>query len=96
MRNALAEVNETIDEDDKIEYGKNVSLLGDDGIDSFAFVCLISSVEEEIETVCGKTINLMDDQSLFEDNNRNPFETMSMLEQYISEKMTGALLCLKK
>ncbi len=87
LRDALVEVNDTIDEDEKIEYGKNVTLLGDGGVDSFAFVCLISSIEEKIADMFGKEIVLMDD-SLLEEN-RNPFETIGSLEQYIFEKMNG-------
>ncbi|MFR3358321.1 MAG: hypothetical protein ACLTSD_02465 [Eubacterium sp.] len=53
VQTAINEVNE--DADEKLEYAKDTALFGKNGgIDSFSFVTLISSIEEQIQEQFGE------------------------------------------
>lgn len=84
VKKAIEEVNE--DADEKIEYDSGVVLFGKKGgMDSFAFVTLISSIEEQIMEQFGMELYLVSDEVY--EKKYNPFATIGSLEKYIFEKM---------
>ena len=84
VEKAIEDVNE--DADEKLEYAKTTSLFGkSDGIDSFSFVTLISSIEEQILEEFNKEVYLVSEQVY--EKKYNPFATIGSLEEYILEKI---------
>lgn len=84
VKKAIEDVNE--DADEKLEYAKTTSLFGkSDGIDSFSFVTLISSIEEQILEEFNKEVYLVSEQVY--EKKYNPFATIGSLEEYILEKI---------
>ena len=81
VQTAINEVNE-----EKLEYAKDTALFGKNGgIDSFSFVTLISSIEEQIQEQFDKEIYLVSEQVY--EKKYNPFATIGSLEEYILEKL---------
>lgn len=84
VQTAINEVNE--DADEKLEYAKDTALFGKNGgIDSFSFVTLISSIEEQIQEQFDKEIYFVSEQVY--EKKYNPFATIGSLEEYILEKL---------
>ena len=84
VKKAIEDVNE--DADEKLEYAKTTSLFGkSDGVDSFSFVTLISSIEEQILEEFNKEVYLVSEQVY--EKKYNPFATIGSLEEYILEKI---------
>lgn len=84
VKKAIEDVNE--DADEKLEYAKTTSLFGkSDGIDSFSFVTLISSIEEQILEEFNKEVYLVSERVY--EKKYNPFATIGSLEEYILEKI---------
>jgi len=80
---SIEEINEFLDENEKIKLSLNTFLLGDkSNLDSLKFFNLILSIERKIKDNLNKEILLTDnDESIFESNN---FKTVRDLRDYIS------------
>lgn len=80
---SVKEINEFLDENEKIKLSLNTFLLGDkSSLDSLKFFNLILSIERKIKDNLNKDILLTDnDESIFESNN---FKTVRDLRDYIS------------
>ena len=84
VEKALEEVNE--DADERVDYAKETKLFGKGGgLDSFSFVTLISSIEEQIQEQFGKEVYLVSDEAY--EKKYNPFATIASLEEYILEQV---------
>ena len=83
VQTAINEVNE--DADEKLEYADTALFGKNGGIDSFSFVTLISSIEEQIQEQFDKEIYLVSEQVY--EKKYNPFATIGSLEEYILEKL---------
>ena len=84
VEKALEEVNE--DADERVDYAKETKLFGKGGgLDSFSFVTLISSIEEQIQEQFGKEVYLVSDEVY--EKKYNPFATIASLEEYILEQV---------
>ncbi len=87
VQKAIAEMNEDAEEDEVLEYGTDVELFGKDkGVNSFSFVTMISSIEDQIYDEYGKEVYLVSPDAY--EKGYNPFETIGTLEQYIAEVIT--------
>ncbi len=89
LMEAINEINEDMDENEKIVYALDSVLFGKGaGMDSFSFVNLISNIEDRIYDEFDKEVYLVTPDVYEKDY--NPFETVAALEKYIAEVMAEA------
>ena len=79
---AINEINEFLDENDKINLNLNTYLFGDNSrLDSLKFFNLILSIESKLKTQLNKEILLTDnDEGMLQNKN---FQTIKSLRDYI-------------
>lgn len=82
---ALEEMNEDAEGNEKLAYAPETALFGTkgEGVDSFSFVTLVSSIEEQILDVFDREVYLVGDEVY--EKKYNPFATIGSLEEYIEE-----------
>lgn len=79
---AIDEVNAQTVDGDVIEKSVNTSLLGgEQGMDSLTFVNLIVALEEKINDQTGKSVVLVDENSM--SLQEHPFRTVGTLADYV-------------
>ncbi len=79
---AIDDVNAQAVDRPPIPKSPDARLLGrDGGIDSLSFVNLVVAIEERIQDSLGKSIVLVNEESMGQD--RNPFRTVSSMVQHI-------------
>ena len=84
---AIDEVNAQSVNGTKIEKSADTPLLGSEqGMDSLMFVNLIIALEEQIQTNLGKSVVLVDENSMSLEE--GPFRTVATLAAYV-EKVVG-------
>jgi D-alanine--poly(phosphoribitol) ligase subunit 2 len=80
---SIKELNENLDEDQKMQLSINTILLGkDSNIDSITLVNLIVSIEENLEENLNVSVTLADEKALSQKN--SPFLTIKTLLDYIT------------
>ena len=78
---AVAEYNEQLDEDHKLELTPETRLLGKSSkLDSFGLVNLIIVVEEKFLDKFDKSITLADERAISQEN--SPFRSVQSLAEY--------------
>lgn len=80
---AIDERNDLATDAPKIEKSEQTVLVGEDGLDSLAFVSLIVSVEEKVQDASDTIIALADERAF--SRPESPFRTVSTLATYIDE-----------
>lgn len=86
---AISEMNEDLEDGEKIVYAKDSALFGKgEGVDSFSFVSLVSNIEDRIYDEFEKEVFLVTPEVY--DREDNPFETIGALECYIAEVIAEA------
>lgn len=90
VEKALEEVNE--DADERVDYAKETKLFGKGGgLDSFSFVTLISSIEEQIQEQFGKEVYLVSDEVY--EKKYNPFATDCIFRRiYLGASAGGSII----
>ena len=89
LKEAIDELNEQLDEDEKIEFSKETRFIGSKAsIDSISLVTLISIIEELIEDKLDKTIHLVNEKAF--SSKHSPFYSIDTLSEYIDELIKEA------
>ena len=82
VRDAIDELNEQLDE--PIRYEESARLIGKDAVlDSMSFVTLVTTIEELVEDVLDRDIEIVSDRAFSQE--RSPFATLETLESYVLE-----------
>jgi len=86
IKMAIEELNEQLDEDQKLEYSEEIRLIGNQSkIDSMDFVTLITIIEELIADELKKEIHIVSDKAFSRE--RSPFDSIGTLIKFIVELM---------
>ena len=86
---AIDEINEDLDESQKIEKTEETQIFGSgDSLDSLQLVNLITIVEQKIEDVTGEYIPLADERAMSLEE--SPFKTVGTLREYIDTLRSNA------
>lgn len=89
LKEALEELNEQLDDDEKVEFSEETRFIGSSAcIDSITFVTLISIIEELIEDKLGKTVHLVNEKAFSQ--KRSPFYSIETMTEYIEELVKEA------
>ena len=80
---AIDEVNMQSADGKVLKKEPDARLLGEGGVDSLTFVNLIVAVEEQIQNQLGKSVVLVNEDSMTLQN--HPFRTVSTLAAYVEE-----------
>jgi acyl carrier protein len=81
---AIDEVNAQSAEGVLVDKNVDARLLGSDkGVDSLTFVNLVVAIEEQIQNVLGKSVVLVDEDSMA--LQEHPFRTVGTLADYIEK-----------
>ena len=84
---AIEELNEQLDTDEKIEYHEELKLIGAKAaLSSISFVTLIAIIEDLISERLGKNIMIVNDKAFSQE--RSPFYSAAALSDYIVELLT--------
>lgn len=84
LEEAIAELNETLDDDDKVAFNDETRFVGANAcIDSMSFINLISIVEELIEDKFDKSVKLVNEKAFSSKN--SPFQSIDTFANYIKE-----------
>lgn len=79
---SLQNLNEELDESERIEINEDTKLFGDGAeLDSLALVSVIVDVETDITDLVGQSIALTDDRAMNEEI--SPFSDVTALTNYI-------------
>ena len=79
---AIDEINAQSVNDNPVEKSLDTALLGGDGgMDSLTFVNLIVALEEQIQSSLGRSVVLVDENSMALQD--QPFRTVGTLVQYV-------------
>lgn len=82
--NALNQINEEREADEKINVSPQTKLFGVDAeLDSLGLVTVVSDVETQITDATGKPVSLMDDRAMTRPV--SPFTDVQTLKTYICE-----------
>lgn len=89
LKEAIEELNEQLDDDEKIEYSDSTRFIGSQAsISSISFVTLVSIIEELIEDKLDKTIHLVNEKAF--SSKRSPFYSIETMTEYIEELIKEA------
>ncbi len=82
--NAIDELNEQLNDNEKVEYSEDLSLVGENAcLDSISLVTLIAIIEELLEDEFDKSVSIVS-RSTFS-HERSPFLSMTALVDFIEE-----------
>lgn len=85
---AIEEMNEQLEEDQRIQKAPDSTLFGDsDGIDSLSLVNLVVAIEREIFDRTGNSVILVDEDALAED--AHPFRSIETLAAHVQRLMSN-------
>lgn len=88
MKEAVEELNEQLENEDKLEYAEDVRLIGKNAkIDSMDFVTLITIIEELISDKFDKDIHIVSDSAFSRE--RSPFYSIGTLSGFVRELVEG-------
>lgn len=83
---AMAELNEQLDPDKKVEYSETLKLVGSKAaLDSISFVTLIAIIEDLVSDRLGKNIMIVNDKAFSRE--KSPFRSVLSLSDYIIEQL---------
>jgi acyl carrier protein len=86
---AVDELNQQLPGNSQVAKSPDSILFGDSGtLDSLSLINFITLVEERVEQQLGKSVSLMDADSLSPKN--SPFRTVSTLTEYIQRLLAGS------
>ena len=89
FQSAIEELNEQLEESEKIIYSKNVKLIGSNAaLDSMAFVTLVTIIEELVEDELDVSVEIVSDKAFSRTN--SPFSCIGMLEEFVLELVREA------
>ena len=89
LKEAIEELNEQLDEDEKVIYGDETRFIGSQAcIDSITFVTFITIIEELIEDKLDKTVHLVNEKAF--SSKRSPFYSIATITEYIEELIKEA------
>ena len=84
IKEAVAELNEQLEEKRKIEFSDDVRLIGRAAaVDSMDFVALITIIEELVADKLGKSIRIVSDRAFSME--RSPFQSIGTLTDFVTE-----------
>lgn len=84
IKEAVAELNEQLDENRKLEFSNDVRLIGRaSAIDSMDFVTLVTIIEELVADKLGKSIRIVSDRAFSME--RSPFQSIGTLTDFVTE-----------
>ncbi len=84
---AIDELNEQLDESERVEKALSSPILGSEGgLDSLSVVNLVVAIEQEIQDQTGKSVVLVDEQAMEAD--AHPFRNVEALAAHI-ERLIG-------
>lgn len=82
---AIDEVNEMLEDDNKIGVNDDFPVLGGDLVDSLTFINFVSAIEVLIEEKTGKTVSLVSDDVLSGDE--HPFASVGSIVNYVEKAL---------
>ncbi len=89
IKNAVDELNEQLDDDEKIILTEDTRFVGSKSrIDSINFVTLVSIIEELIENKYSKKIYLVNEKAF--SSKHSPFYSVETMSDYILELLKEA------
>ena len=84
LKEAIEELNEQLDDDEKVVYGEETRFIGSQAcIDSITFVTFITIIEEIIEYKLDKTVHLVNEKAF--SSKRSPFYSIATMTEYIED-----------
>ena len=87
---AIDEINEQSVDREPIRKAPETRLLGGlQGVDSLTFVNLVVAIEEQIQSNLGKTVVLVDEDSMGLEE--HPFRTVGTMADYVNKRLSTAL-----
>lgn len=88
VKEAVDELNEQLEDDDKLEYSEDIRLIGKNAkIDSMDFVTLITIIEELILDKFDKDIHIVSDSAFSRE--KSPFYSIGTLSSFVKELIEG-------
>ena len=89
LKEAINELNEQLDDDDKVEFNDETRFIGSKAsIDSISLVTLISIIEELVEDKLDKWIQLVNEKAF--SSKHSTFYSINTLAEYIDELLKEA------
>ena len=86
VHSAVDDLNEILDEDERLEKSPDVALIGTDArLDSLGLVNLIVLVEEKVQQQFGVGITLVDERAMSQ--SKSPFRTLGSLAEFVEEQL---------
>lgn len=84
LKNAIEELNEQLDENEKISFNDETRFIGSKAcLSSINFVTLITIIEELIEDKFDKSVHLVNEKAF--SSKRSPFYSIETFIEYIDE-----------
>lgn len=83
---AIDEVNEMLDDGNKIGVADDFPVLGGDLVDSLTFINLVSAIEVLIEERTGKALSLVNDDVL--SGEEHPFASVGGIVRYVEKALS--------
>lgn len=89
LQDAIEELNEQLEDDEKLTFSDELHFIGSKAcIDSISFVTLVSIIEELIEDRLDKSIQLVNEKAFSSKN--SPFYSIETFTNYIEEFLKEA------
>ena len=89
IMDALSELNEQLDQEEKLVYDKNLRLTGRDAaMDSMNFVTFVVILQELISDELGKSVQILSDRAF--SAKHSPFYSVETLEDFLMELINEA------
>lgn len=86
VHSAVDDLNEILDEDERLAKSPDVALIGTDArLDSLGLVNLIVLVEEKVQQQFGVGITLVDERAMSQ--SKSPFRTLGSLAEFVEEQL---------
>jgi D-alanine--poly(phosphoribitol) ligase subunit 2 len=87
VNRAVDDLNEILDEGERLGKSPEVALIGKDAsLDSLGLVNLIVLVEEKVQERFGVSITLVDERAMSQ--SKSPFRTLGSLAEFVEEQLT--------
>lgn len=89
LKEAIEELNEQLDDEEKVNFNDETRFVGSKAcLSSINFVTLITIIEELIEDKLDKTVHLVDEKAF--SAKRSPFYSIETFAEYIEELLKEA------
>ena len=84
IKEAIEELNEQLDDDEKIEYDANLKLIGKNAaLNSMSFVTFVTIVEELLEEKQDISVEIVSDKAFSREH--SPFYSIQTFEEFVEE-----------